>query len=232
MRYYGGKHRQSSVIIKHLKVNPKENAFYDLFCGALSVTVKVTDHFNTVTANDLTPLLIGYEFLIQNPNHVLNIEEAALARNDTHHPLHYIYATGASYGGKYQLNPGSMLKPRDNTSNRDYYRELNDSIRNKLRRCDAVRFLNMDYRDVELIPNSVVFMDPPYQGTEHYYGVDCSGFDYVGFWDHCRSLSRQGHRVYVTSVVVPDDFKVLHDFGNTNAMSTYKTVMEKLVVAP
>lgn len=229
MRYYGGKTRQSGVILKFLTSHSRNVPFYDLFCGGLSLTCRAAQHFDMVVANDLTPLKVGYEFLLMNPSHLLTLEESTIARLDKNHPLHYLYGTSGSFGGTYRLDIGSQLKPKDNTSARDYYAELNRSVRRRLSTCQRVDFHSVDYRDVSIVGDSVVYLDPPYEGTEHHYGVDCSDFDYHDFWDYCRRLRTIGSSVYVTSVIVPGDVHVLHEFGNTNAMSDTKLVMEKLV---
>lgn len=70
-----------------------------------------------------------------------------------------------------------------------------------------VMFTCMDYRDVLIPPNSVIYADPPYAGTTQYKGVE--PFDSDAFWAYMRKLADDGHTVYVSECTAPDGIEVV-----------------------
>lgn len=58
------------------------------------------------------------------------------------------------------------------------------------------------YLRLEIPLNSIIYCDPPYEGTQGYTG----GFDSVIFWQWCREKVKEGHRVFVSEYKAPDDF--------------------------
>lgn len=57
-----------------------------------------------------------------------------------------------------------------------------------------------DYQNVEILPDSVVYCDPPYYGTAEYKD---GGFDHRRFWDWIRT---RDFPVYVSEYAAPEDF--------------------------
>ena len=55
----------------------------------------------------------------------------------------------------------------------------------------------------ELPPNSIVYCDPPYEGTTKY----ANDFDHNLFWNWVRNISKQGHTVFVSEYNAPADFE-------------------------
>lgn len=51
---------------------------------------------------------------------------------------------------------------------------------------------------------SVIYCDPPYQGTTQYGAVN--SFNWEKFWDWCRSQSMAGNKIFVSEYKAPDDF--------------------------
>lgn len=60
---------------------------------------------------------------------------------------------------------------------------------------------NLSYEDVKLEPESVIYCDPPYKGTDKYF----SDFDYDRFYDWCEDKAREGHKVFVSEYYMPED---------------------------
>ena len=58
---------------------------------------------------------------------------------------------------------------------------------------------NIDYREVEIPKDSVVYCDPPYRGTQHYGNQ----FDHDAFWKWCRTRE---FPVYISEQEAPRDF--------------------------
>ena len=61
--------------------------------------------------------------------------------------------------------------------------------------------LRLDYRDLKIPENSVIYCDPPYSKTEGYRGT--GKFDTDDFWEWCRN---QKNPVFVSEYSAPPDF--------------------------
>ena len=109
-----------------------------------------------------------------------------------------------------------MIMCDDKQKRRLYYREFinklqsnmtNDEKRKllqlqsleSLERLERLEISGKSYDDVEILPNSVVYCDPPYIGTKG-YGVD---FDHDKFYQWLRSTT---FPVYISEYTMPSDF--------------------------
>lgn len=75
----------------------------------------------------------------------------------------------------------------------------------KLKDCvdlSKVEFTNMDYKDYEFKEGDVVYCDPPYGDTKHFYNIK-ETFDHDQFWDWVRT---RDYPIYVSEYSAPDDF--------------------------
>jgi DNA adenine methylase len=89
--------------------------------------------------------------------------------------------------------------------------------------------LPLSYNEVQLPPNSLIYLDPPYKGVTGYRVK----FDHEQFWNYVRFLVSQGHTVFVSEYSAPDDFvsvfSVVLKKGIANKR-TLKDATEKLFV--
>lgn len=66
-----------------------------------------------------------------------------------------------------------------------------------------VIFTNNDYKNIELLPNSLIYCDIPYQNTKQYlYSKD---FNYEEFWNWVR-VNSKNNIIILTELQAPDDF--------------------------
>ena len=63
-------------------------------------------------------------------------------------------------------------------------------------------FVCMDYKDVIIPDNSVVYADPPYYNTTKYKTGD---FNHEEFWEYMRYISKN-NAVFISEQTAPDDF--------------------------
>lgn len=68
-------------------------------------------------------------------------------------------------------------------------------------------FSNLDYSQLNIPEGSVVYCDPPYEGTGG-YGME---FDHEEFWDWCRTVASKGNKVFVSEYKAPCDFKCVDE---------------------
>ena len=84
-----------------------------------------------------------------------------------------------------------------------------------------------DYFDFE---NSLIYCDPPYQGTT---GYKTGAFNHEEFFDWCRKMKARGNSVFVSEYNAPEDFELVWqgeiktNFSSQRKEATHKAV-EKL----
>lgn len=107
---------------------------------------------------------------------------------------------GCSFGGKFF--GGYARGNRPDMSKRNYALESKKSLLKYNSMMQNAKFTCMDYKDVELPENCIVYCDPPYEGTT---GYDNCKFDNSAFWDYMREISKN-HLVYISELNAPDEF--------------------------
>ena len=71
-----------------------------------------------------------------------------------------------------------------------------------------------DYRNVEILPDSVIYCDPPYKGPREYYKID---FDHEAFYDWCE---KQTALVLISEYWMPEDrFVCIAEFERKSTFS-------------
>lgn len=75
-----------------------------------------------------------------------------------------------------------------------------------------IKVINMDYRDVSIGGNSVVYCDPPYADTGD-YGFD---FNHDEFYKWALSIDVP---VYISEYKMPSDFKLVHSINHRSKFS-------------
>lgn len=108
-----------------------------------------------------------------------------------------------SFGGKW-AGGWSRGNNSDGTP-RDYVAEQHRASNKQSPKLKGVTLVHSSYSELEIPPNSIIYCDPPYEGTTGYKDT----FDHVKFWQWCRGMSRQGHTVFVSEYNAPDDFLLL-----------------------
>ena len=73
----------------------------------------------------------------------------------------------------------------------------------RLQELQQLQRLQQDYRTVNILPNSVIYCDIPYKGTNGYSNTSKkNNFDYEAFYDWCE---RQTNPVFISEYSMPDD---------------------------
>ncbi len=58
---------------------------------------------------------------------------------------------------------------------------------------------------MEIPANSLIYCDPPYVNTTGYRDK----IDHDTFWQWCRDKAKEGHTVFISSEIAPDDFAIV-----------------------
>lgn len=80
-----------------------------------------------------------------------------------------------------------------------------------------------DYRDLEILSNSVIYADPPYKGTREYrHDI----FDHDAFYDWCGA---QTQPLFISEYWMPDDrFECVAAFNRTSTFSATNNSLRKI----
>lgn len=93
-----------------------------------------------------------------------------------------------------------------------------------------VEFICCSYKDLSGVTNSLLYCDPPYQGTT---GYKTEEFNHKEFFEWCRKMKSKGNSVFVSEYNAPDDFELVWqgeiktNFSSQRKQATHKAV-EKL----
>ena len=88
----------------------------------------------------------------------------------------------------------------------------------------------LDYEEVAIPEDSVIYCDIPYKGTDGYVEKDKGGFDYERFYQWCE---RQTQPVFISSYQMPEDrFDCIEEFTHrcTFAQKDNNLVTERIYV--
>ena len=203
MQYMGGKSRISKQISEILNsaIN-KDTPFVSLFCGSCAIESKVQADVKIL--NDKHPYLIAMWQALQNgwmPPDVVTKEEyyRVKANMDENPALTGFVGFGCSFGGKWW---GGYAKDKRGD---DYCGQAKRGLLKDLSGVVNATFTCLDYRDVEIPDNAVVYCDPPYANTT---GYTLGQFDTNEFWEYMRQLSKRCD-VYISEESAPNDFECI-----------------------
>lgn len=214
MNYMGGKHRQGKKIAKFINdISTESTTYVEPFCGALGVARWVEPKHKIM--GDTSEALINMWTALMCPSVELPdviTEEMYNYHKSTRNPKDWMCAYvgfGMSFGSKWFGGYARNSRGTNYAANLKRSTNLKRSMINK----SDVKFVHSSYENLDFPNGSVVYCDPPYAGRTKAHNFD--SFDHEKFWEWCRAKVAEGNTVLVTEFVVPDDFVVLHDFGDT-----------------
>lgn len=231
MKYMGSKGRIAKYILPIILKDRKENQYYiEPFVGGCNIIDKVQ---NPRIANDNNNYLIAmWKGLQENRNIIRDIPKDFYSdvRNsyNTNNNKYDDFIIGwigfaGSFNGRF-FDGGYSGKTKD----RDYIKEQISNIKKQIPLISGIEFHSGDYRNIIYPDNSIIYCDPPYQGTKQY--STSKNFNYNEFWQWCREMDKKGHQIYISEYNAPYDFECIWQKEMTNSLNTnitYKPV-EKL----
>ena len=228
MQYMGGKSRISKDIAKIIN-NELQNTkpFVSLFCGSCSIESKVNSPVKI--CNDKHEYLIamwqglknGYEL----PDTITREQYYDIKSNqDRDKCLTGFVGFGCSFGGKWWGGYANGWEIK-NVKRVNYAKQAKNSTLKKMIGLMNVQFTCLDYKDVEISENAVIYADPPYKGTT---GYSLGKFDHEEFWEYMRELSKN-HIVFISEEQAPDDFECIWQKEFTRTLDVNKNNQPKKV---
>lgn len=238
MKYMGSKSRISKFIVPIIQTYIDENkieTYIEPFCGGCNIIDKISCRNKVAADNNhyLISMLNNIHRFAELPEFVTK-EHYADVRDCFNSGLNkyedwYIGAIGflASYNGRF-FDGG--YAGRVNTASgvcRDYYLEAKKNV--LAQKLDSIDFLCCDYLDTNVYANSLLYCDPPYNGTKKYNSS--VGFNYDTFWNWAREKSVD-NIVIISEQNAPDDFSCIWEKETLRTIDNTKRVtsIEKLFI--
>lgn len=205
MKYMGSKARLSKQILPIILRDWEQGQWYvEPFAGGMNSICEVE---GSRIANDIhSPLIQMWRELVGGwePRKVSKEEYLKVRTGQKEYPDYFVGWVGfnCSYSGKWFGGFAGETKTKAGLV-RDYQAEAIKNVGRQVDKMRGVVFQNQPYYELDLPPRSIVYCDPPYEGTTKY----ANDFDHSRFWDWVRSASKQGHTVFVSEYAAPDDFE-------------------------
>jgi len=207
----GSKNRIAKYILPIiLKERKKEMTWVEPFVGGANMIDKVEGERIGADAN---PYLICLFKSLQNgyvpPDRVSEGEYMKVRIEREVNPRTAFIGFGCSYSGKWFGGYARSIRkdtPNADFSNktaRNYCTEAKKNLLNQLPNIIDVNFVLSNYQNLQIPPNSLIYCDPPYEGTTKYR----NSLNYDIFWNWCREKSNEGHVVFVSEYKAPGDFE-------------------------
>lgn len=106
-----------------------------------------------------------------------------------------------SYSGKFFGGYAGKANTKIGTV-RNYQEEALKNVLKQVENLKGVNLCNVNYFELAIPPNSIIYLDPPYKGTTKYF----ADFDHDKFYDYCRQKKKEGHIIFVSEYQMPEDF--------------------------
>ena len=234
MRYQGGKTKQWKHIVPIIEFYLRKNCnkfgrceYVEPFIGGGNIFTRV--NWPVKVCNDIDNDMVNlWEYLINGGE----IPSAESLTQELYNELRYQDKVGVrtneswlyglvshicSYGGK-KWGGYAHFNQR---KGEDHILEAISSLKKQIDTniSSNVVFKCEDYRNLDIKDGSVVYCDPPYEGTTDYK----TSFDHQAFWEWCRSLSKRGCIVLISEYNAPKDFICIWRGRKPDGMGTTKT---------
>lgn len=205
MKYMGSKASIAKDILPIILKDRMENQwYYEPFMGGCNSLDKVSgkrvgNDFNFYLASMWSSLTIGWIPPIDITREFY--KEIKNNKDDYGADLVGWVGFGCSYSGKWFGGYAGMTNTKIGTV-RNYMLESQKAVLKQAKLLKDVIFTSKSYDEMNFVENSIIYCDPPYEGTTKYK----DDFDHVKFWNWSRKMVKLGHKVFVSEYNAPDDF--------------------------
>ena len=231
MKYMGSKNRIAKHILPIMLAEAEKHnitTWVEPFVGGGNMIDKVPSTFRKIGA-DLNPHTIAAMLAIRDfpdalPDTVTEEEYKSL-KGTPPSPVTSWIRFECSFGAKLDNGYAS------NSQGRNYAEKSKNLALKQSPKIQDVEFICCSYLDLtENITNSIIYCDPPYNGTT---GYKTGQFNHEEFFDWCRLMKSKGNVVFVSEYNAPEDFELVWqgeiktNFSSTRKSATHNAV-EKL----
>lgn len=204
MKYMGSKNRHAKEILPIILKNRQKDQWYvEPFVGGFNIIDKVNG--NRIASDSNNYLIKLFQAICHGwipPSEISEKQYNEIKNNKEDYDVFLVgfVGFGCSYSGKWF---GGYARGNDVKGNPRNYCE--ESKKNILKQKDKILDIGItccNYQDLYIPPKSIVYCDPPYANTTKYKDE----FDSDEFWNWVRKLVKDGHEVFISEYVAPDDF--------------------------
>jgi len=232
VRYTGSKNRIANDILNIVLKDRIDECYVEPFVGGCNVIDKVAG--NRI-GNDINEYLIEFYKAVQNgwlpPKRITKEEYLHIKQNkDLDKKLTLWAGICCSYGGKWfggLLNDYQESRRLKSGRLPNHQDEAYNGLVKQVDNIKDINFYNLNYWELDIPDNSIIYCDPPYFNTIKYK----DDFDTDKFWDWVRIMSDK-HKVYVSEYTAPDDFECIWSkkVHSTLSKQSKFNVIEKLYI--
>lgn len=232
MKYQGNKNRIVKEILPIILSARQPGQWYvEPFCGSCSVIQNVE---GPRMANDKNKYLIAmWKSLIAGKdmptiierNYYADVRDCFNGKNDKYEDdiIGWVGYMGSFNGRFFDGGYSGHNVMGTNGKARDY---ISENIKNTMQQPHMLKdvvWSSVDYFDMVIPENSLIYADPPYRNTKQYqFSRD---FNYDKFYDWCREMVHKGHTLFVSEYNMPDDFECIWSKQVTSSMN--QTITKK-----
>jgi DNA adenine methylase len=200
MQYMGSKNRHAKELLPIVLKDRKPDQWYvEPFVGGANMIDKVGGNR---MGSDIHPHLICLLDSVAKgwipPENVTEKEYQEAKITKAIEPKTAFLGFLCSFGSKWF---GGFARNKVGTN---YAKTGKNALLKQAPNLNGIIFQCVGYRELNIPPNSIIYCDPPYEGTTKY---STGGFDYPAFWQWCRDKSNEGHQVFVSEYNAPSDFE-------------------------
>lgn len=210
MKYMGSKNRIAKHILPIMLKDRKEGQYWvEPFVGGANMIDKVDG--NRIGADFNEYLIKALELIRDNPEsipEVITESEYKTAQNEK--PLTGIVGFigfAMSFGGKWF---GGYRRDKAGTKGciENMKTQTRRSRNNAIKQSEflqGVKLVSCSYDKLVIPNNSIIYCDPPYEGTTGYKDK----FKHADFWQWCRDKAKEGHTIFISEYNAPSDFECI-----------------------
>lgn len=206
MRYVGGKQRIAKRIAEViLSGSPDADTYVEPFVGGGAVGAVLGSRFDHAAYSDSQEdLILMWDALNRGEYfpEAITREEWEDLRGGPPSPLRGLAGFGGSFSGKWFSGYAKGGFQSDGTPRNHYGESLRRARKDivGMRGRISTSFTCQSYSNIVGAPGTVIYADPPYEGTYN-YGVS---FDHREFWATAGRWSFEGSDVYVSEYAAPE----------------------------
>ena len=230
MKYMGSKNRIAKFILPVMLTEAEKQGlqtWVEPFVGGANVIDKVPDSFKRI-GYDLNPhtiaALIAIRDMVDELPESVSEEEYKSYKGTWPNSITSWVRFECSFGAKFENGYARNAKGAN-------YTLMGKNLAKKQSpKLQGVELMNQSYDTIVFQEQSLIYCDPPYQGTT---GYKTGVFDHNKFFDWCRQKKAEGHTVFVSEYNAPEDFEVIWqgeiktNFASTRKVATH-IALEKL----
>lgn len=214
----GSKSRIAKYILPIILKDRKEGQFYvEPFVGGGNL-IQFVD--GKRIGNDINHFVIELLKWMQDgydPPYLTKEQVQHIKDNKNNYHAHEVAwaGIGCSYSGKWFGGYAGKITTKEGNE-RDYIQEAINNLKKQSLKIKGVKFKSGPYDLLYIPPNSIIYFDPPYKGTEGYRVK----FDHEKFYEYCRLKKSEGHTVFISEYYMPDDFKEVWSMELSSSLSS------------